>query len=102
MVLPASVETFTMDINNIKSNACDIRLLWEKTGVSFAVTADIDTKIMAQIDEAMKGEKPPYWQAASYYFENGKDINQAYEWVNKAIAARPEAYWMMTAKRKWK
>ena len=55
---------------------------------------------MAQIEEAMKGEKPPYWQAASYYFENGKDINQAYEWVNKAIAARPEAYWMMTAKAK--
>ncbi|MBK9731955.1 MAG: DUF2911 domain-containing protein [Chitinophagaceae bacterium] len=94
------VESFTIDINSIKPNSCDITLYWEKTGVTFSVTADIDAKIMKQIDEAMKGEKPPYWQAANYYFENGKDINQAYAWVNKAIAERPEAYWMMTAKAK--
>ena len=55
---------------------------------------------MAQIDAAMKGEKPPYWQAANYYFENGKDINQAYVWVNKALEARPDAYYMMTTKAK--
>lgn len=94
------VETFTIDINDIKPNSCSITLYWEKTGVTFSVTADIDTKIMKQIDEAMKGDKPPYWQAANYYFENGKDINQAYIWVNKAIDARPEAYWMMTGKAK--
>ena len=66
--------------------------------VSFRITADIDSKIMSQIDEAMKGEKPPYWRAAYYYFENGKDINKAYEWVNKAIEAQPDAYYMQTEK----
>ncbi|MEO6167816.1 MAG: DUF2911 domain-containing protein [Chitinophagales bacterium] len=94
------VESFTIDINNLKPNSCDITMYWEKIGITFSVTADIDAKIMKQIDEAMKGEKPPYWQAANYYFDNGKDINQAYAWVNKAIETRPEAYWMMTAKAK--
>ena len=93
-------ETFLIDFANIKQNSCDIELIWEKTMVSFHVTADIDTKIMAQIDEAMKGEKPPYWRAAYYYFENGKDVNKAYEWVNKAIEANPDAYFMKTEKAK--
>ena len=46
-------------------------ILWEKTLVKLNITADIDGKIMAKIDEEMKGDKPPYYQAASYYFENG-------------------------------
>jgi hypothetical protein len=100
MALPMSIETMTFMINNIKPASCDIQLLWDKVMISFNVTADIDKKIMAQIDEAMKGEKPPYWQAANYYFENGKDINKAYEWVNKALVDRPDAYFIMTAKAK--
>jgi hypothetical protein len=98
--LPMSMETMTFLFSNVKPTACDVQLLWDKTMVSFHVTTEIDAKIMTQIDQAMKGEKPPYWQAANYYFENGKDINKAYEWVNKAIAARPDAYFMMTAKAK--
>ena len=100
MKVSHTVESFTIDINNIKPNSCDITLYWDKTGVTFGVTQDIDPIIMKQIDEAMKSDKPPYWQAANYYFENGKDINQAYAWVNKAIETRPEAYWMMTTKAK--
>jgi hypothetical protein len=100
MTVPMLIENFTIDINNIKPTSCDINLLWEKTMVTLHVTQEIDSKIMAQIDVAMKGEKPPYWQAANYYFENGKDINQAYVWVNKALEARPDAYYMMTTKAK--
>ena len=100
MKVSHTVESFTIDINNIKPTSCDITLYWDKTGVTFGVTQDIDPIIMKQIDEAMKSDKPPYWQAANYYFENGKDINQAYAWVNKAMETRPEAYWMMTTKAK--
>jgi tetratricopeptide (TPR) repeat protein len=68
--------------------------------VSFNVTADIDKKIMAQIDEAMKGEKKPYYSAANYYYENGKDLDKALEWINEAIKTRPEAFWMTHLKAK--
>jgi hypothetical protein len=98
--LPSLVETFTIDIANVrpKGDACDIRIMWEKTMVSFTVSADIDSKIMAQIDEAMKGEKKPYYSAARYYYDNGKDLKKALEWVDEAIKARPEAYWIVLLK----
>jgi hypothetical protein len=98
--IPMSVETFTIDINNMKANSCDVRLMWDRTAVSFNVTADIDKKIMAQIDEAMKGEKKPYYSAANYYYENGKDLDKALEWINEAIKTRPEAFWMTHLKAK--
>lgn len=98
--LPFSLETFTIDIANIKPAACDIDLLWDKTFVRIHITMDIDPKIMAQINEAMKNDKPPYAQAATYYFDNGKDLSKAYEWINKAIEARPESYGMLLTKAK--
>lgn len=98
--LPFSLETFTIDVANIKPNACDIDLLWDKTFVRMHVVADIDSKIMKQIDEAMKSDKPPYGQAAAYYYDNGKDLNKAYEWINKGIETRPDNYgWMLTKAR---
>jgi tetratricopeptide (TPR) repeat protein len=96
--LPFSIETFTIEISNIKPNACEIDLLWDKTLVRLQVKADIDSKIMSQIDEAMKSDKPPYAQAARYYLENGKDLNKAYEWINKAVEAKPESYGQLLTK----
>jgi hypothetical protein len=98
--LPSLQETFTIEINNIRSESCDITLKWEKTSVTFSVKADIDSKIMKQIDEAMNVDKRPYGPAATYYFENGKDLNQAYAWITKAVEKRPDAYWYMTTKAK--
>jgi hypothetical protein len=98
--LPQAVETFTIEIANVrpKGDGCDIRIMWERTMVIFTVTADIDTKIMAQIDEAMKGEKKPYYQAARYYFENKKDLSKALQWADEAVKARPDAYWIVLLK----
>ena len=64
------------------------------------MTTDIDAKVMKSIDESMKSEKPDYFRAATYYFENNKDIKQALTWVNKAIAENPTAFYMMYLKAK--
>jgi hypothetical protein len=95
-----TVETFTIDVNNIKPAEADIMLRWDRTEVSFKVTAQIDEKIMAAIEKELSTDKRPYYQAANYYFENGKDLNKALEWVNKAIEGRPEAFWMTHTKAK--
>lgn len=100
VAMPNSVETFTIGIYNIKPDACEVGIWWDKVMVSFKVVEEIDAKIMKQIDEAMNQDKRPYAQAATYYYENGKDINQAYAWINKAVEARPEAYWLKTTKAK--
>lgn len=98
--LPSMVETFSIEIANVrtKGDGCDIRIMWERTMISFTVTADIDTKIMAQIDESMKGDKKPYYQAARYYYENKKDLRKALEWADEAVKARPDAYWIILLK----
>jgi tetratricopeptide (TPR) repeat protein len=92
--LDQPVETFTMQFANVKSNNADLQIIWEKTMVSVPITTDIDKKIMAQIDNAMNKDNRPYYQAAMYYMESGRDLNQAVTWFDKAIEQNPTAYWV--------
>ncbi len=98
--LPFSIESFTIMISDVMPASANIQLLWEKTAVSISVEADIESKIMKSIDAAMNVDNRPYFAAASYYFDNGKDMSKALEWVNKAIDAQPSAYWMVHLKAK--
>jgi hypothetical protein len=95
-----NTDSFTMQIGKITSNSAEIALVWEKTAIVMPVTADIDTKIMADIEKAMNVDSKPYFTAASYYFENGKDMNKALAWANKAVDAQPKAFWVMLLKAK--
>jgi hypothetical protein len=88
------METFTMQFADVKPTSCDLHLMWDKSVVTVPITTDIDGKIMASISASMKTDKPPYYQAALYYMENGKDLNQALDWFNKAAEAQPDAYWV--------
>lgn len=92
------VETFTIQLANIKSTSCDLQIMWDKTMITLPITTEIDAKIMAKIQEVMKGDKPPYFNAAMYYMDNGKDLNQALEWFNKAAEANPKAFWVVHQK----
>jgi len=89
-----TVESFTISIDDVTSTACEINLCWENTKVTLPVKTDIDTKVMMQIDTAIIGKNPPYFQAAGYYFNNGKDLKKAEEWAVKATEQDPEAYYM--------
>ena len=89
------VETFTMQFANIKSSSVDLQILWENTLVTLPIKTDVDAKVMAQINLAMNGDKPPYFAAASYYYENGKDLKQAKTWAEKAVESDPKAYYMV-------
>ncbi|HYG39431.1 MAG TPA: DUF2911 domain-containing protein [Cytophagales bacterium] len=98
--IPEHVETFTILFSNVKPASMDIQLVWEKTAVSFTISAEIDSEIMANIEEAMKGEKKPYFQAAAYYYETNRDLPKALEWVNEAVKGEPKAYWVEHLKAK--
>ncbi len=93
-VLAMPVETLSMQIANITDNACDIRLMWDKTAVAIPVFTDVDSKVMKQIENTMNNDSRPYFSAAVYYLENGKDLNKAVEWFDKAIAQNPKAFWV--------
>lgn len=74
-------ESFSIGFVNVNPTKAQLQLLWEQTSVSVNLTTDIDAKVMASIDEAMKGEKKPYFQAAMYYYDMNKDLNKALEWM---------------------
>jgi hypothetical protein len=94
MPLQESTESFTMQFVNVKSTSCELKMVWDKSAVSFPIATEIDSKIMASIQESMKSAKPEYFQAAMYYMDNGKDLNQALDWFTKGADAEPDAYWI--------
>lgn len=90
----ALTETFTMQFANVTASTADLVLAWENTAITLHLKTDVDSRVMANIDQAMKGEKKPYFSAAQYYYENNKDIDKALEWVNEADKAAPKAYYV--------
>ena len=93
------LETFTIDINDIRSEGATISIMWENTKVSFNLAVDTDNKVMADIKKKMKGiSGSTYYQAARYYHESSKDPDQALEWVSMAMELDGEKFWMMRLK----
>lgn len=94
MNMDESMETFTMQFANIKTNSCELHIMWDRTAVSLPITTDVETKVMAQIDQLMNKDNRPYFNAAMYYMDNGKDLNQALTWFEKATELQPNAFWI--------
>ena len=96
LTMEAPVETFTMTIDDVHNNGAMLGILWENTyvGVPFEVpTKDIALK---SIENVMNGPGAnEYYAAASYYLDEGQDLNQAKEWITKAAELNPKAFWVM-------
>lgn len=93
-------ETFSIEINNITDNSFQLNLVWEKTKVGVQVNVDYDKELTAQIEKVMSNDSRPYYSAASYYYNNKKDMKKALEWINKADELTPNRYWIQTMKAK--
>lgn len=94
MDMDESVESFTMQFANVKPSSCELHIMWDRTAVALPISTDVESKVMAQIDQLMNKDNRPYFNAAMYYMDNGKDLNQALAWFNKAVEAQPTAYWI--------
>ena len=96
---PYKTETFTIGFANIRDNAAAVEISWENTKVTFDVNVEFDAKVMKQIDDVMAGPSAgAYNTAASYYFNNNKDMKKALEYVNKALEKGGDKYWILTLK----
>jgi hypothetical protein len=94
VTLKDHVETFTIQFADITTSSLALQIMWEKTAVTLPITADVESVVMRQIDNIMNGDNRPYYQAAMYYLENGKDLNKAAEWFDKAVEQQPNAFWV--------
>ncbi len=96
------VETMTFNIADVTNTTANIQLVWDKTRISMNVVADIDSKIVKNIESSLSKDSRPYYQAATYYLDNNKDLAKASEWVDKAIENNPKAFYMYLTKAKIK
>ncbi|MBX2928792.1 MAG: DUF2911 domain-containing protein [Saprospiraceae bacterium] len=88
-------ETFTIAINDITTTTASIDIRWENTKISIPLEVEVDTRVQDDIKRVMAGPSAgDYSAAASYYHDNGKDLNQALEWIQKANASTPR-YWTL-------
>ena len=97
-----TLETFTIEFDNIKDNWAYVVLSWENTLVKFKIEFDVDSKVMSQIEKEMADPEKildnNYYAAAEYYFNHDKDLGKALAWVDKAIELRSDAFWMIRLK----
>lgn len=89
-----AVESFTIQFADVKPTSCELHIMWDKTAVALPISVDVEKKVMAQIEQLMNKDNRPYFNAAMYYMENGKDLNQALSWFDKAVEMNPSAFWI--------
>ncbi len=94
-----NVESFTIALDNLRSNGADLEISWENTKVSIPVKLDTDSKVMADIKAQMDGPSAStYYASARYYYDEKKDMNSALEWVNKSLEKGGDKFWILRLK----
>ncbi|WP_422080497.1 DUF2911 domain-containing protein [Ulvibacterium sp.] len=95
--LPMAVETFTITLDDLKTNSANLGLLWEKTYVGVPIEVPTDAAVTKSIERALNGPSAgDYYASAVYYLMEDKDINQAKEWMDKAMSMTEEpAFWQL-------
>ncbi len=92
------IETFTMQFANLKNESCELHLIWGNTDVAVPITTNIKDRIRIQLEAALQGDKKPYYQAANFYYDYDKNYQKALEYINKATAENPTAFFMFLQK----
>lgn len=94
--IPVTMETFTVMFNDLSNSGAILGIIWENTYVPIPFTVPTDSKVSASINKAMAGpSEADFYAAAAYYFQEGKDINKAVEWIDKAVdmTSKQPRYW---------
>ncbi len=98
-----SMETFTMQFANIKTESCELHLMWGNTYVAIPITAKVIDRLKSQIEAAVNADNVnsnTYFQAANFYFDMNKDLPKALSNVTKAIGEKSDKFWMYLLKAK--
>jgi hypothetical protein len=101
--LTSKVETFTVNIADIASDnkSATVELAWEDVSVKFGVAVEFDERVMKDIEAKTKVSPGNYIAAANYYFETGKDLKKALEWITLGIeTGNKKAFWNIHTKAK--
>ena len=95
--IEVDIQSFTISIDDITSSSAVIGIMWEKTYVGVEFKVPTDKAVTAAIEKVMAGPSAnDYYAAAVYNYEEGKDIKQAKEWIDKAMSMSKEPrFWQL-------
>lgn len=102
VTLDTPVETFTIDVNDLRDESATLNLIWEKTRVPVKIEVDVATTLVPQIEAAMAAEGKKsnglYFSAAQFYFDHDIDLKKALAWINAATTNDKPAFYMVHLK----
>ncbi len=97
-----SVESFTIDINNLDNNYGVLEIMWEKTLIPVKFEVPTAKAAMASIEKTLNGPSyNDYFSAGSYLYQSNGDLKQALTYVNKALELnkdKEKPFWMTRQK----
>lgn len=94
----SKMETFTIGFGELADGDSGMMyIMWEQTSVEIKIGVPTDEIAMKSIESTMAGpSNGDYYTAAVYYLNSGKDINQAKEWIDKAISGNDNPpFWQL-------
>lgn len=67
-----------------------VNLFWKKLNLPFKVMVNTDEQALENIKSTLKDAWRPYANAARYYLENGKSLDEALQYIDKSISISNE------------
>jgi hypothetical protein len=97
---PTAVESFTIGTDDLRDESATLYFLWDKTRVPVKLEVDVVGTLVPQIEAAMASTEPkkPYVPAAMFYLDHNLDLTKALAWMDAAIAAQPDAFYLVYRK----
>lgn len=96
--LASKVETLTIQFADVHEEDGVLQILWENTDINLHLKSNMNQRIMANIQEAMKGDNKPYYLSAIWYYNHDKDLKQALAWMQEVDKTQPPSfnakYWL--------
>lgn len=103
VAIDSPVESFTIAFDDLKDDGATIVLKWDKTRVPVELTTNTMEKVTQEIESGLKNPKSLdprfYYQAASFYYDHDKDLEQAAKWIDLAIEKQQPARYFMYYKK---
>ena len=84
--LPVDIETYTISFDDLTNDSAMIGFMWERAYVGVTFEVPTEEKVSASIAKVMNGPSAnDYYAAAAYNLSEGKDLDKAMMWIDKAV-----------------
>lgn len=98
VTLGETVESFTIDLNDLRDESATLNLIWDRTRVPVKLETDLVPAITSQIDAAFAPDQKPsardYDAAAMFYLDHNLDLAKAAKWIDAAIEQQPKGFFL--------